>query len=151
MNANLPKGAMISVGMTKEEAVSRCPEGLYVACHNSENNVSISGPEDAIRAFAKQLDSEDVFCREVKSSGYAFHSEYMKPCEDSLREALQEIIKERKPRSSKWVSTSVEGSLLETDLGLYSSVDYHVNNVLSPVLFKMALDQIPPKAVVLEL
>jgi len=48
-----------------------------VACHNSEDGVTISGPPDSITKFVDQLKSEGVFAREVNSSGIAFHSWYI--------------------------------------------------------------------------
>jgi fatty acid synthase, animal type len=48
-----------------------------VACHNSEDGVTISGPPDSIAKFVNQLKSEGVFAREVNSSGIAFHSWYI--------------------------------------------------------------------------
>ena len=39
----------------------------------------------------------------------------------------------------------------ESSLAEYSSADYHVNNVVSPVLFKEALQCVPDNAVVLEI
>ena len=65
--------------MSWEEANARVPSDIAVACHNSEDGVTISGPPDSITKFVNQLKSEGVFAREVNSSGIAFHSWYIAP------------------------------------------------------------------------
>ena len=61
------------------------------------------------------------------------------------------MIKEPRKRSSRWVSTSIPQSEWDSPLALYSSADYHVNNLVSPVLFQEALSQVPDNAVVVEI
>jgi len=53
-------------------------------------------------------------------------------------------------RSRKWISTSVTDDKLNTDLAKYSSADYHVNNMVSPVLFHSALQKLPENAIAIE-
>lgn len=43
MNANIGGGGMAAVGLTWEQAKERCPEGVYPACHNGADSVTISG------------------------------------------------------------------------------------------------------------
>ncbi len=62
-----------------------------------------------------------------------------------------QVIKEPKQRSSRWVSTSIAQSEWDSPLALYSSADYHVNNLVSPVLFQEGLRLVPENAVVVEL
>lgn len=63
--------------MSWEEANARVPSDIAVACHNSEDGVTISGPPDSIAKFVNKLKSDGVFAREVNSSGVAFHSWYI--------------------------------------------------------------------------
>ncbi|MEQ2257165.1 hypothetical protein ILYODFUR_031808 [Ilyodon furcidens] len=43
--ADLPAGGMAAVGLTWEECISQCPQGVVPACHNAEDSVTISGPQ----------------------------------------------------------------------------------------------------------
>nr|CAD7462935.1 unnamed protein product [Timema tahoe] len=64
---------------------------------------------------------------------------------------LQSLVTNPKPRSSKWVSSSVPESEWETPLAKYSSAEYHTNNLLSPVLFEESTKCIPNNAIVIEI
>ena len=64
---------------------------------------------------------------------------------------FKQIIPTPIKRSKRWISSSIPAVNWETSLAKYSSADYHVNNVVSPVLFKEALQCVPDNAVVLEI
>lgn len=151
IKSNLSPGAMAAVGLSWEEAKARCPEDIFPACHNSQDSVSISGPVESIRKFVEGLKSEGIFAKEVKSSGMAFHSKYISEAGPVLRVALEEIIPNPKPRSERWVSTSIPEKNWNTPLATLSSAAYHVNNLLSPVLFHEALKKVPENALVIEI
>ncbi|XP_043200491.1 fatty acid synthase-like [Amphibalanus amphitrite] len=148
--ANLPPGAMAAVGLSWSEARRRCPPGVVPACQNAADSVTVSGPSDAVAAFVAQLQSEEVFARMVNSSGVAFHSRYIAEAAPRLREALEKIIPCPRPRSSRWVSSSIPEESWSLPLAQTSSAAYHVNNLVNPVLFQDALRHVPEGAVVLE-
>nr|XP_046232889.1 fatty acid synthase isoform X2 [Scatophagus argus] len=149
--AKLPAGGMAAVGLTWEECLAQCPQGVVPACHNAEDTVTISGPQEAISKFVAELKEQGVFAKEVRSAGVAFHSYYMASIAPNLLAALRKVIKEPRERSSRWVSTSIPQSEWDSPLALYSSADYHVNNLVSPVLFHEALSLVPENAVVVEI
>uniref|UniRef100_A0A672GZY7 Fatty acid synthase n=1 Tax=Salarias fasciatus TaxID=181472 RepID=A0A672GZY7_SALFA len=149
--ADLPPGGMAAVGLTWKECLAQCPQGVVPACHNAEDTVTISGPKDSIAAFVKDLKEQGVFAKEVRSAGVAFHSYYMASIAPALLAALKKVIPEPRRRSSRWVSTSIPQSDWDSPLALYSSADYHVNNLVSPVLFQEALSLVPDQAVVVEI
>lgn len=62
-----------------------------------------------------------------------------------------QVIQEPRVRTSRWVSSSIPESQWGSDLAKYSSADYHVNNLVSPVLFQEALQKVPSNAVVVEI
>lgn len=64
---------------------------------------------------------------------------------------LQKVIPTPKPRSSKWVSTSVPRSKWDTAAARLSSAEYHTNNLLSPVLFEEASALIHKDAITIEI
>ncbi|XP_062859033.1 fatty acid synthase [Trichomycterus rosablanca] len=149
--ANLPAGGMAAVGLTWEECKVQCPQGVVPACHNAEDTVTISGPQEAVRKFVAELKESGVFAKEVRSAGVAFHSYYMASIAPVLLSALKKVIKSPRPRTARWISTSIPQSDWENSLALYSSAEYHVNNLVSPVLFQEGLNLIPDNAVVVEI
>nr|XP_025034359.1 fatty acid synthase [Pelodiscus sinensis] len=149
--AQLPPGGMAAVGLTWEECKSRCPPGVVPACHNSEDTVTVSGPQAAVNEFVARLKKEGVFAKEVRSAGVAFHSYYMASIAPVLLSALQKVIPNAKPRSARWISTSIPESQWQSELAQNSSAEYHVNNLVSPVLFQEGLRHVPDNAVVVEI
>ncbi|CAG7717882.1 unnamed protein product [Allacma fusca] len=149
--SNLPPGSVAAVGLSWDQAKRRCPRGIYPAIHNSESLVSISGPPGDVQKFTAKLKSENIFAQEVKSAIYGFHSPLVAGSEKLMRELLGKIITEPKPRSKKWISTSILAEKWDSELAKYSSVDYHVNNALSPVFFYVTLKHIPISSVVVEI
>ncbi|XP_044275877.1 fatty acid synthase [Varanus komodoensis] len=150
-DAKLPQGLMAAVGLTWEECKRRCPTGVVPACHNSEDTVTISGPQAAVSKFVSTLKAEGVFAKEVLSGGVAFHSYFMESIAPVLLSALQKVIPNPKPRTSRWISTSIPESQWQSELARNNSAEYHVNNLVSPVLFQEGLRHIPENAVVVEI
>lgn len=64
---------------------------------------------------------------------------------------MLKVIKEPRQRSPRWISTSIPQSEWDSPLAMLSSAEYHVNNLLSPVLFQEALSLVPDNAVVVEI
>lgn len=149
--ADIPPGAMAAVGLSWEECKQRCPPGIVPACHNSVDTVTISGPQAAVSEFVEQLRQEGVFAREVRTGGYAFHSHFMEAIAPALLQALKKVIREPRPRSARWLSTSIPEAEWQGSLARTPSAEYNVNNLVSPVLFQEALWHVPAGAVVLEI
>lgn len=149
--ANLERGGMAAVGLSWDEVKKRCPPNVYPACHNSADSVTISGAEEDVKKFVEQLQAESIFAKAVSSSGVAFHTEYIASAGPKLRSVLEKIIPNPKQRSSKWISSSVPESAWNTPLAQLSSAAYHVNNLLSPVLFHEAISHVPADAITIEI
>lgn len=47
-------------GLTWEECIAQCPEGVVPACHNAEDTVTISGPQ-VVPGFSSSLNFS-LFC-----------------------------------------------------------------------------------------
>ncbi|KAE8737255.1 hypothetical protein FOCC_FOCC017286, partial [Frankliniella occidentalis] len=101
-------------------------------------------------AFVKKLSAEGVFARAVNVSDIAYHSRYIQPAAPHLLQQLKEVIPNPKPRSSKWITTSVPVDKRDSDLAKFCSAEYQTNNLLSSVLFEEALPFIPKQAVLIE-
>jgi len=74
-----------------EEINKRLPVDLVASCHNSEDSVTISGPPKSVSDFVKTCKADDIFAKEVNSSGFAFHSKYIAAAEPMLRKSLEKV------------------------------------------------------------
>ncbi|XP_049519228.1 LOW QUALITY PROTEIN: fatty acid synthase-like [Dermacentor silvarum] len=148
--SDLPKGAMAAVGLTWEEATRRCRDGVEPACHNSKDSVTVSGPADAVADLVETLRAENVFTRMVNTENVAYHSKHVHGVRPALLEALKKVVTEPKPRSERWLSSSLPPHRWHEPLAQVCSAEYHVNNFASPVLFFEALQHVPQDAIFVE-
>ncbi|KAJ1521174.1 hypothetical protein ONE63_002868 [Megalurothrips usitatus] len=65
--------------------------------------------------------------------------------------ALRDVLPEPRPRSARWVSTSVLEERWGEPLARTSSAEYHTNNLLSPVYFAEGSRKIPKDAICIEI
>ncbi|CAH0549735.1 unnamed protein product [Brassicogethes aeneus] len=151
LESKLAPGAMATIGLSWEETKKMCPPEIIPACHNSEDNVTVSGPTAAIEKFVAKLTTENIFAKVVKTCGVAAHCKYITEAGPKLRKALDEIIPNPKARSLRWISSSIPESAWGTPLAQQSSAAYLVNNLLSPVLFYEALQHVPQNAIAIEI
>lgn len=79
------------LGLTYDKLKTRLPEDIDIACVNSCNNCTISGPVDSVRNFIDKLRVDDVFAREINSSHVPFHSRYVKDIGPVLLQYLQKV------------------------------------------------------------
>ncbi|XP_055919370.1 fatty acid synthase [Eupeodes corollae] len=149
-DTKLAKGKMAAVGVKWEDCNGLLTPGVFPVCHNSEDNVTISGPEEEINSMVEVLTAKGIFAKAVNSSGYAFHSKYIADAGPKLRKSLEKIIPNPKNRSARWISTSIPETAWNTPVAKQSSAAYHVNNLLSPVLFYEALQKVPKNAICIE-
>lgn len=129
---------------------ARLPTDTIVACDNSINNVTVSGPP-SISSFVDQLTREGIFAKVIKSSGYAMHSKYIADAGPKYRKSLEQIIPEPKHRTSRWLSTSIPESNWSTSIAQQCSAAYHANNLVSPVLFHETIQKVPRNAICIEI
>ena len=146
-------GAMAVVSLTWPQVEKLCPagSGLYPACHNSLDSVTVSGTKSLIASFVQELKDKKKGVKEVSSCGVAFHSPYIAKASMKFLIALRERLKRPLARSSAWISTSIPQAEWGSELASFASPEYFVNNFLSPVLFYEGLQHVPPEgAVVVE-
>ncbi|XP_077490468.1 fatty acid synthase-like isoform X2 [Amblyomma americanum] len=148
---SLPKGAMAAVGLTWEEGTKRCPPHVYPACHNAEDSVTVAGPAEAVAKMVAELKSENIFVREVDTMSAAFHCRHVHTIGPALLDVLRKAIPDPKPRSQRWISSSVPQCRWNEPAAQLCSAEYQVNNYLSPVLFREALEHVPENAIVVEI
>lgn len=144
-------GAMAAIGMGYQELKNIVPKGIEIACHNSSDSCTVSGNVDDVRAFVKDAKAKKILAKEIHSSGIPFHSSFIASSGPNLLKRLDDIIKNEKKRSPKWISTSVPQNDLQNRNNQYSSAYYHTNNLLKPVLFEEGLEQLPKNAMTIEI
>ncbi|GBP45810.1 Fatty acid synthase [Eumeta japonica] len=145
------KASMAKVGLGYSEIKPICPPDIEVVYHDGPDCSAIAGPADAVRTFVAKLSAQNIFAEEVPCSNIAYHSKYIAEAGPKLLKYMKQIIPEAKPRSSRWLSTSVPQELWEDPKAMMSSAEYHTNNLLNPVLFEEASKHIPHNAVTIEI
>lgn len=142
---------MAAVGLSYAKIKDRLPESIEVACHNSFESTTISGPKADVTKFVDELKAAGIFAREVQCSNIPYHSRYIAEMGTKLLRKLKAIIPQPKRRSGKWLSSSVPQSDWSQSQYQYSSAEYHTNNLLKPVLFEETSALLPAQAIVIEI
>ncbi|XP_011203074.2 fatty acid synthase [Bactrocera dorsalis] len=145
------KGSMAAVGMGYRKIINIIPDGIEVACRNSAESCTISGPAEDIAKFVEELKAKNIFAKEVPCSNIAYHSRYIAHMGPDLFKYLQQIIPDPKPRSSKWLSTSVPKEDWEQFGRNLCSAEYHTNNLLNSVLFEETFEMLPKNSLTIEI
>ncbi|KAL2719273.1 fatty acid synthase-like [Vespula squamosa] len=143
--------SMATVGLSYADIKDWCPADIDVAYHNGSKNSTISGPTESVKAFVEKLKVKKVFAKEVSCYNIPHHSRYMAAVESKLFAYLKEVIPVGKPRSKKWLSTSIPRNEWSTSAAKLSSAEYHTNNLLKSVLFEETLALIPDNTVTIEI
>lgn len=144
-------GSMAAVGMGYQKLKNIIPDDICIACHNSNESSTISGPSERVAKFVEELKAKGIFAKEVPCSNIPYHSKYIAEFGPNLLRRLNEVVKVPKKRSSKWISSSYPKSMWGMEQTQYSSAEYHTNNLLSSVLFEEASDLLPENAVCVEI
>jgi len=95
LESKLPRGLMAAVGLNYEAIKDRLPHDIDVACHNSSESSTISGPTESVSEFVEKLKSENVFVRLINASNISFHSRYMRPAAPILLNYLTKVCNKR--------------------------------------------------------
>lgn len=145
------KGLMVAVGLSKEDILKILPENIYIACENSSSCYTLSGPAEATLVFMQELQQKGIFAKPVNSANYAFHCKYIEESSQYYLATVKNILTDPKPRSSKWLSTSVPLDKMVETWAKYNTAEYHHNNCNNPVLFNRVYQHIPENAIVIEI
>ncbi|XP_011264667.2 fatty acid synthase-like [Camponotus floridanus] len=151
IESDLEPGAMAVVNLNWEEVKNMCLTDIAPACHNSADLVTISGSPVSVEKFVKELKSKNIFAKMINCCGVAYHSKYIVPVKSKFCTSLDMIVPKPKQRSIRWISSSVPEAAWDSPLAQFCSPEYHVNNMLSPVLFQEAITHIPKNAITIEI
>ncbi len=144
-------GSMAVVGMSAEELKLILPDGIYIACYNTENLCTISGPAETVRDFLEVLESNKIHASEVQTSSIPAHCRYIYDAGQFYRSKLRDIIVDVKERSTNWLSTCIPKAEWDRNDSAYSSPEYHLKNLLNPVWFYEASLMLPSNALIIEI
>lgn len=87
---NLPRGSMMAVNSGADAIAQKLPPLIQIASNNAPTLCVVSGPEEAVVGFQKQLEADNIVCRHLHTS-HAFHSAMMDPMVEPLREAVAKV------------------------------------------------------------
>lgn len=140
VNRSSGKGAMLAVGLGREEAskyTSQLQSGhAVVACSNSPSSSTISGDDAAISELKNILDAASIFARHLKVD-MAYHSHHVKAVANEYLHALDGL-ESRVPHTSVKFISSVTAEEKTKGFG----PDYWVENLVSEVRFRDALENL---------
>ena len=131
-------GRMTFVSAT-EETVKPMIESfpnVCIACYNSIDGLTLSGPYDDVCAIEKLLAENKTFFKPVETDGIAYHSILLRPYAQYLMDKFETVMPDPKKRSKKWLSTSGPNNDWCDSL-------YHTTNIVSSVLFNQQIVNLP--------
>ncbi|KAI8627214.1 beta-ketoacyl synthase domain-containing protein [Xylariaceae sp. FL1651] len=145
-------GAMLAASCTYEDAeelsnLETLQGRICVAACNAPDSVTLSGDSDAVIEAQEILEDESKFARLLKVDK-AYHSFHMLPCATPYLKAMEaskcaavesSAVKDASEPSIIWISSVHKGKrMLRSDV----TANYWKDNLLSPVLFAQALEQV---------
>ena len=110
----------------------------------------IEGPEKQMKKIIDDLKGKDVFVFQLESSDIPYHNPLLKTSAKPMTEEIKKHLLNPKLRSKKWISTSILEDDPKENILLYTSAEYFVNNLISPVFFYDKLKSLPSDAIVVE-
>lgn len=146
-SSHSPRGAMIAVGTTAEDAQRICAETfagrLQVAAVNASSSVTLSGDEDAVEEAEQLFKAQGTFARKLKVDT-AYHSAHMRTSAAPYLASLEHIGLEpptgEKHSGATWFSSVYDGKTMNKRTPS-PSAQYWVDNMCNTVLFAGAIAQ----------
>jgi len=137
-------GSMLAVGKGASDVtddMSRMAPRLVLACENSPDSVTLSGPAEVIRDAENVFKRENVFARELRT-GMAYHSSQMAPVAEKMIPLIDNAVQKLDSIDRQWrrasrvmISTVTNKRLTESDL----DGTYWAANMTNRVLFNTGL------------
>ncbi|EFN74070.1 Fatty acid synthase [Camponotus floridanus] len=135
--------AIADIGLSYENTKNICPPDIDVIHNNNSNTCCINGPSKSVKTFLKQLQVNDIYTKEIKSSNISLHSRHLSSVRATILSYLNRIIPHTMTHNQKW-RTFLRCTKL-------SYAEYFTNNVLNPVHFKKIAQLIPKSAITVDI
>ncbi|KAH8427264.1 Mycolipanoate synthase [Aspergillus melleus] len=130
-------GAMIAVGLGRQDITPYLKEGLVLACENSPASVTLSGDIEAINQAVDTIRaaSPDIFCKKLRHN-VAYHSHHMDAVGSSYESAIAPYICHSSHPMLPMVSSVTCGRISDPHK---LDASYWRRNLESPVQFSQAV------------
>ena len=86
----LPRGSMLAVFLSEENIRPLLYGDISLSAVNSPSVCTVSGPDEAVKEFEKQLADREIVFRDLNTS-HAFHSKMMEPILNPFTEELRQV------------------------------------------------------------
>lgn len=143
------EGLMCNISLGYEHLKALLPEGIFPACHNSQNSCTVSGPVDSIITFADEMKKKNILAHIFNTSRIAFHTPFTYHLKPILLEHLKKVLPDPVRRSSRWISSSVPVERWQED-AQFCSGEYYIGNYCDPVVFEENCKFIPENVLIIE-
>ncbi len=132
---SLEPGSMLSVSEDYDNYKNDLPKSIQLAASNGPSLTVVAGPDKEIEKFQLLLKSKKINSKILHTS-HAFHSNMMDPILETFRDIFKGMTLS-KPSIDIYstVSTQIDPSKMAT-------VDYWVNHIKEPVLFKETIQKV---------
>lgn len=67
------------------------PQDVEVACHNSADSSTLTGPADQVNEFVSKLQKDGIFAKTVNVANIAYHSKHIAPAAPNLLSRLKKV------------------------------------------------------------
>ncbi len=155
-------GMMAVVGMTADKVLPYLEaananvdaknghEKVIIACFNAPSGLTLSGNQTRLSGVVDAIlkDNPRAFVRALNTDGVAYHSPMLQPYRDIINERMQQVfpggvaLEKGQNKTGKWLRTAVSAS---------KGSRYHTDNIMGPVKFYQAVQQLPPNTVCVEI
>ncbi|XP_033230408.1 fatty acid synthase-like [Belonocnema kinseyi] len=149
--SKITPGTVATVGLGHTYIKKLCPPDIEVICHDAVDTATISGPTASMRIFMEKLKKNKIFVQEVCYCYIPYHSTGAAPLRAKLTDSLHKVIQSPKPRSCRWLSTSMPRNEWTTPIARLASAEYFANNLLKPVLFQETCSEMSKDAAIIEI
>ena len=148
------QGAMIAMALNQLAAekfiasVGVCG-GVFVACVNSPESVTISGDAHDMETLINAAQTQGIFARRLRTDGKAYHSPHMATVGKQYEELIEDVLKQEsrcqlieRQESGVTMISSVTGGRVGPEETRTAA--YWRSNLESRVLFKTAIEVLAP-------
>jgi acyl transferase domain-containing protein/acyl carrier protein len=134
--SKVPKGEMLSIGISINQIKKEIIEGVSVAAINSHDSFVVSGTETSIALVKKQLESEEIPFVLLKTS-HAFHSAMMNEIQEDFENELKSITLQK---SEIPFISNITGNFITDEET--TSTKYWSNHITEAVKFEKGIKEL---------
>ena len=131
-------GGMMAVGLAPKDVLKHVPESVTIACYNSPQSVTLSGPKTELVSLEVKFKAQGIFAR-ILQVDYGYHSKHVHGAGVPYLNAITGKISARTPKAHIKVLSTVSGTYALENWG---TADYWRQNLESSVQFARGLENL---------